>query len=49
MEIFNNDNYKFISDYVEQKLPILKENQKNDNIEKIQYLLDIYNNINKTL
>ena len=21
MEIFNNDNYKFISDYVEQKLP----------------------------
>jgi len=27
MEIFNNDNYKFISDYVEQKLPILKENQ----------------------
>ena len=27
MEIFNNDNYKFISNYVEQKLPILKENQ----------------------
>lgn len=27
MEIFNNDNYKFISDYVEKKLPILKENQ----------------------
>ena len=27
MEIFNNDNYKFISDYVEQKLTILKENQ----------------------
>lgn len=27
MEIFNNDNYKFISDYVEHKLPILKENQ----------------------
>lgn len=27
MEIFNNYNYKFISDYVEQKLPILKENQ----------------------
>ena len=27
MEIFNNDNYKFISDYVEQKLLILKENQ----------------------
>lgn len=28
---------------------ILKEKQKNDNIEKIQYLLDIYNDINKTL
>ena len=28
MEILNNDNYKFISDYVEQKLPILKEKQK---------------------
>lgn len=28
---------------------ILKENQRNDNIEKIQYLLDIYNDINKTL
>lgn len=28
---------------------ILKENQKNDNIEKIQFLLDIYNNITKSL
>lgn len=28
---------------------ILKENQKNYNIEKIQYLLDIYNNITKSL
>lgn len=28
---------------------ILKENQKNDNIEKIQNLLDIYNNITKSL
>ena len=28
MEIFNNDNYKFISDYVEQKLPILNQNFK---------------------
>ncbi len=28
MEIFNNDNYKFISDYVEQKLPILKRKSK---------------------
>lgn len=27
MEIFNNDDYKFISNFVEQKMPILKENQ----------------------
>ena len=26
MEIFNNDNYKFISNYVEQKIKILKKN-----------------------
>ena len=32
MEIFNNDNYKFISDYVEQKLPILCANR--ERIEK---------------
>lgn len=31
MEIFNNDDYKFISDFIEQKLPILKENK---NFEK---------------
>lgn len=27
MEIFNNNDYKFISDFVEHKIPILKENQ----------------------
>lgn len=27
MEIFNNNDYKFISDFVEHKMPILKENQ----------------------
>lgn len=27
MEIFANDDFKFISDFVEQKLPILKENK----------------------
>ncbi|MFR2450947.1 MAG: hypothetical protein ACLS9A_06110 [Clostridia bacterium] len=27
MEIFNNGNYKFISDFVEEKLPIIKENE----------------------
>lgn len=26
MEIFNNSDYKFISDFVESKIPILKEN-----------------------
>lgn len=26
MEIFNNDNYKFISNFVEEKMPILKGN-----------------------
>lgn len=41
--VFNN------SYDVKKNKIILKENQKNDNIEKIQYLLDIYNNINKTL
>lgn len=35
--------------FVKKNKMILKENQKNDNIEKIQYLLDIYNDINKTL
>ncbi len=27
MEIFNNENYKHISNLVEEKIPILKENQ----------------------
>lgn len=35
--------------FVKKNKMILKENQKNDNIEKIQYLLDIYNNITKYL
>lgn len=41
--VFNN------SYDVKKNKIILKENQKNDNIEKIQYLLDIYNNITKSL
>ena len=28
MEIFNNGEYKMISNFIEQKLPILKENEK---------------------
>ena len=43
-EIIINNSYD-----VKKNKIILKENQKNDNIEKIQYLLDIYNDINKTL
>ncbi len=27
MEIFNNDDYKFISNFIEQKIPVLKENK----------------------
>ncbi len=42
--VVSNNNY-----IVNNNRIILKENQKNDNIEKIQYLLDIYNDINKTL
>lgn len=45
----NNNEIKKINYFVNKNKIILKENQKNDNIEKIQYLLDIYNNINKTL
>ena len=41
--VFNN------SYDVKKNKIILKENQKNDNIEKIQYLLGIYNNITKSL
>lgn len=26
MEILNNENYKYISEFIEQKLPILREN-----------------------
>lgn len=47
MEIFNNDDYKFISNFVEQKMPILKENQNfkkdylrlTDAMEELEYTL----------
>lgn len=45
----NNNEIKKINYFVNKNKIILKENQKNDNIEKIQYLLDIYNNITKSL
>ena len=47
MEIFNNDNYQFISNYVEQKLPILKENQ-NLNAEYLR-LTDAMEELEQTL
>lgn len=28
MDIFNDDNYKYISDFVESKIPILRENEE---------------------
>ncbi len=45
----NNNEIKKINYFVNKNKKILKENQKNDNIEKIQYLLDIYNNLTKSL
>lgn len=47
MEIFDSDDYKFISNFVEQKIPILKENQNferdylrlNDAIEELERTL----------
>lgn len=45
----NNEQIKRKNYDVKKNKMILKENQKNDNIEKIQYLLDIYNNITKSL
>lgn len=45
----NNNEIKKINYFVNKNKIILKENQKNDNIEKIQYLLDIYNNLTKSL
>lgn len=31
IDIFENENYKFISDFVETKIPILRENAKFEN------------------
>ena len=47
MEIFNNDNYQFISNDVEQKLQILKENQ-NFNAEYLR-LTDAMEELEQTL
>ncbi len=47
MEIFNNDDYKFISNFIEKKLPILKKNKSfekeylrlNDAMEELEQTL----------
>lgn len=46
-EIFNTDNYKFISDFVESKLHVLKEN-KDFNEKYIRYS-DVMDELDKNL
>ena len=46
-EIFNNDDYKFISNFIEKKLPILRQN-KNFNTKYLN-LTDTIENLEKTL
>ena len=47
MEIFNNNDYKFISDFIEQKSSVLKENNnfKSNNFR----LTDVMEEFEKTL
>ena len=46
-EIFNNDDYKYISNFVEEKLPILRQNKKFN--EKYLNLTDTIEKLEKTL
>ncbi len=47
MEIFNNDNYKYISNFVESKIPILRQNENfNKKYLEQSNLIDM---LNKTL
>ena len=47
MDIFNNENYKFISNFVEEKISILKENENFS--QKYKKLLDLMEELEKTL
>ena len=47
MEIFNDDNYKFISNFIENKLPILKENTEFN--KKAKTLSDAMEELERTL
>ena len=54
MHIFENDNYKIISSFVEKKIPILKDNidfnkKYNELYEKIEKLELILDENNKTI
>lgn len=46
-EIFNNEDYKFISDFVEEKLPILRSNENFNN--KYLKLLDLMDSLDMEL
>lgn len=47
MEIFNDDNYKYISNFIENKIPILRQNK----IFNKKYLeqMNLIDDFNKTL
>ena len=47
MDIFNNENYKVISNLVEQKISVLKENK--DFNKKYKRLTDLMEEFEKTL
>ena len=47
MEIFNNDDYKFISNFIEHKLPVLRENKNFE--ENYLKLSDLMEELEKTL
>lgn len=46
-EIFKKDNYKYISEYVEKKLPILRENKEFES--KYIRLTEVMEELEKTL
>lgn len=46
-EIFNNSDYKYISNFIEEKLPILRQNKKFN--EKYLNLTDAIEKLEKTL
>ena len=47
MEIFNDDNYKHISNFVEGKIPILRQNE--DFNKKYMEQSDLIDKLNRTL